>query len=437
MFQLYLKGAYMKSHDIDALSRAVPGLRDERRMVDWPDTLLVLEDHDAELIDAELFEPASDDEDRWPDNIKDNNELRRIEREIESAELIGVTVPKELAEVHSAVRDAVGTGFPGAPHGDFDGPYGPSGPILRPAPTELYAFYLPWHFFPNNIWGIYLLVEGIEALGRDILGASGGWLTRKQSNHVARLFLFHHEAYHNISETFAARLEVSHRQPCYLGGFRQVWQSSFANGLHEEGLADAYAYHKVAKECFADFMPTGPQRKWKRRVAGAALRNIIRQSAPPYSSAQHMLTPRRFASAQSEFQEANHGACMLGPSASADIWAASGHSMHPSLQRNKGFSYVISRAHPAIRLAANVPQYNRADVVRRVKLATGGKEVAGGKHPMIQVPGGRRVPLPSDRQVNRHTVDGFLRKLGVPVRLDEFMRMSDRELKSMQLEEGD
>jgi hypothetical protein len=146
-----------------------------------------------------------------------------------------------------------------------------------------------------------------------------------------------------------------------------------------------------------------------------------------------MLTRGDFDRAQALFQEANHHACALGPSAPAEVWAASGHAMHPSLQRNKGFSYVISRRHPAIRLAAKVPQYHRAEVVRRLTLATGGAEIGGGKHPKIELPDGRRGPLPSDREVDRPTVANLLKILGVPVRLDKLMTMSDRELKRMRI----
>jgi hypothetical protein len=71
-------------------------------------------------------------------------------------------------------------------------------------PTDCYAFYLPWHHFSEKIWGIYLLVEGIEALGKELEILSAHKLSTIEAQHIARLFLFHHEAYiwRNIIATY-------------------------------------------------------------------------------------------------------------------------------------------------------------------------------------------------------------------------------------------
>ena len=296
-------------------------------------------------------------------------------------------------------------------------------------PTDLLAFYLPWHEFPLQLWGIYLIVQGIKALGADIRSLSHKWLSYAEANRVARMFLFHHEAFHNAAETFAARLDISHRQPCYLGGFRKVWQKGFGNNntLHEEGLADAYAYEKVRKLAFSDTLPSGPVRTFKRGVAAVAIRRILQSSPPPYDSALRIVSGAvDWDDAEHDFQEANHGAC--GRSTIApEIWLASGHSMHPSLGRNRKFSYVIDRNHPSIRQAVNVPYYSRREFVRRLAIAVGGHEAGGGKHPKMVSSNGKSVPVPGHRELDRNTCRSILRQF-LRVSLNHFMGAMDKEL---------
>jgi len=101
------------------------------------------------------------------------------------------------------------------------------------------------------VWGIYLLVEGVAALGGEIRRMFPHILSRAEARRAARLFLFHHEAYHNAVETFAARVEVSHRQACYLTGVQTCFASLLPlSSLHEEGLANVYAHEKVRQYLF-------------------------------------------------------------------------------------------------------------------------------------------------------------------------------------------
>lgn len=334
---------------------------------------------------------------------------------------------RSLSDIAETIGRTTGQDFPGAP-----GRSGPRTPSRQPPPS-IYAFYLPWHDFPRQDWGIYLLFQGINSLGRDIHGFAAGWLTLSEARRVARMFLFHHEAYHNVSETFAARLEVSHRQPCYRAGFRNIWSAGFGVGMHEEGLANAYAFLKVRSAAFTDILPKGPWRTFKRQMAAAALKQIIRTSPPPYDTAMQIIDGRlRWDETENEFQEANHTACGFGiPSLPADIWGASGHVMHPSLGRNRKFSYVIDRNHPALRKAAQVPHFARQDVIKRLKVALNITEAPGGRHPHVVTPSGKRVPVPGHRELERGTTRSIIRQLGLGVPLSRFMEASDVELRAM------
>jgi hypothetical protein len=423
----------MTPNSIAALERNVRDVRFERETEDWPDDVLTVPDGDKtfspEIEDA-LFGDSVRDEERWPEDAELSINIEEIEKEIERSDLPELILPDGLTTVSGQLERIIGGDFPGSPSG------APSiGVTNASAPTDVYAFYLPWHFFATHLWGIYLIVEGIESLGAQIQRASGGWLTRSQANRVSRMFLFHHEAYHNIAETFASRLEVSHRKPCYVNDFRKIWHKGFSVGLHEEGLADAYAWRNVRSQCFADILPRGIRRNGKRRIAAASLRRIMATSQPPYNSSLQIVTGKiSWADAQLEFQEANYQACRLGPKSSTDIWLASGHSMHPSLSRNRNFSYVISRQHPAIRNAANVPHFARKDFVRSLLIAVDGQEEGGGKHPMVKASNGKRVPVPGHRELDRSTCRAILKELGLTARLEEFMGMKDKELKALRRE---
>jgi len=319
---------------------------------------------------------------------------------------------RETIEIADWIGWRTGDQMPGAP-----GRRGAPMSGLRPPPSVL-AFYLPWHNFSQSLWGIYLIEQGIRALGADIRSITRRHLTFGEARRMAKLFLFHHEACHNIAETFAARLEVTHRKFCYRGGFRSVWAGGFGNEMHEEGMANAYAYQKVKSRAFEDVLPKGRLRDYKRRLAAVAIKEIIRTSPPPYDSAMPIIDGSIvWDDVEREFQEANHTACLFGVARlPPEIWVASGHAMHPSLARNRKYSYLVDRNHPAVRSAATVPHFSRLEVVRRLKVPLNVTEAPGGRHPSIVLPGGRRVPVPGHRELSRDTTRRSLKEVDFSLR---------------------
>lgn len=420
----------MRSDAIYALEEAVPGVRQERRLPDdWPGSFEIVPDtHQlAGEIEDELF--SVDDTDlKGPvpasEALPTAPYLPAIEDQIERAELPQNNDYGILKNLADQLGGALGTDFPGS-LGTGAIPAG-----CRP-PTDILAFYLPWHEFHLGVWGIYLIVQGITALGTDLYLLAQPWLTRGEANRVAKIFLFHHEAFHDVAETFAARLEVSHRRPCYRAGFRHIWRSGFSGGLlHEEALADAYAYRKVRSEAFADTLPPGRLRAFKRGVATAALRRLLQFSLPPYNHAYELVSGIfDWDGSEHDFQESNHHACGFGlPRAASELWLAFGYAMHPSLGRNRSFSYLVDRAHPAIRRALHVPHYSRREFTRRLSIALGGHEQGGGRHPKWVASSGKSVPVPGHSDLERGTCRAILRQFGLNVPLSRFMAARDAEL---------
>jgi predicted RNA binding protein YcfA (HicA-like mRNA interferase family) len=82
-----------------------------------------------------------------------------------------------------------------------------------------------------------------------------------------------------------------------------------------------------------------------------------------------------------------------------------------------------------VRHAADVPQFSRREVVRRLRLATGGHEEGGGEHPKLVLPSGTPVSVPGHRELKRGTTRKILRDAGISMPLTRFMGASDDELR--------
>jgi hypothetical protein len=281
----------MKSATLMSLEQQLPQVFDRvRRPPDWPDNVIIVRSE----IDDPLRDPLHEDLDGHdssapasPSETLPGHEDTTLER---------------LRDVHSRLHDAFGADrFPGSPVLPDDWQLSP--------PPDCYAFYLPWHHFDERTWGIYLLLDGIYAMGQEIVSLSQGVLSLAQGRHIAKIFLYHHEAYHNAVESFSARLEVTHRTRCYVGGFRQRYQRlTRLPDIHEEALANAYAAHKVKRNSFAMVTPTNARTRL-RRAGFDALARLMARQPPPYADAQFILTT--YEHWERRFQEQLHMPALL------------------------------------------------------------------------------------------------------------------------------
>lgn len=421
----------MDNNAIDGLRQSLPNAFEDKLISKWPDEILEVDDGN-ELwgeIEEDLFSTLDDFDPL--DDILDQDLL--VETPMGDDEYVHTERHPygPVGELSGRLRDHFGNDWPGAPGNDAS--MGIAGPAPQVPSPDVLAFYLPWHIFDKNLWGIYLLVEGVDSLGADIHAQYPQILSKSDARRAAKLFLYYHEAYHNAVETFAARVEVSHRMPCYLTGIKACSRMFLpVSGLHEEGLANVYAIEKLKNQLFNDDKLMGARRKkLKRSAAAAALRRIFRRQPAQYAAAERILGGlTNFEFAEAEFLEESHNLSSLNvPQAPPNIWLAALRSTHPSLSRNKRYSYVISKNHPVVRRAANVPQYSRREVVRRLQVALQVTEDGGGKHPKIVLRGGKKIPVPSHRDLARGTIRSILRMAEIPMTLDRFMGASDAELR--------
>ena len=425
----------MNKSALEAIEQNLGDVLRRRTNRTWPDDLVIVRsdgsvlDPTGELANVDILSELEDDDfsdedsliadEAYRDSMSDDREIiyDRILRE----PIDGPTFDVELSNILTLLRETFGGKFPGAPGHD----HGLGGSAGYAPPPEVYAFYLPWHYFDVNTWGIYLIVEGVETFARQLHAAARPFLSFRDCKRVAKQFLFHHEAYHNAVETFAARLETSHRLPCYVTGFQGPWKNWFMQGtLHEEGLANAYSANFTKSEAFANLGP-GRRRSFMRGCAFMAVRNIIRLMPPEYRTAETILRGGiSFDEAQQAFQEENLGSCFPKlPTVAPSLWAASPHAMHPSLSRNDSFSYVVRRSHPAVRQAAHVPHFSRKQVIKQLERITQGTEVSqgSGKHPKF-IANGKQVPVPNHTgDFPRGTLRAILRELGINMSVRQFM----------------
>jgi hypothetical protein len=367
----------MKTPTLHSLETELPEIFDRRKQpTQWPPDGFI-------VVPTSLEDPEQDplneyDEAEWEDSIAPPP----MQGDDAS------TVRQRLRETHEQLANVLGRDdFPGAPQGLVD-------PGMPP-PGDAYAFYLPWHEFSEKTWGIYLLHDGIAALGAEIEAICRGALSSVDARYVAKIFLFHHEAYHNAVETFAGRLEVTHREPCYITGMRALFRrKSRLPEVHEEALANAYAIVKVKGHSFSAVRP--PRRRQAiRKAAVEALCEITDRQPPPYCDASAIY--RTFDAWERIFQERAHQSCFNPriPARGASIWESFPHALHPSLRRNGAFQYLIPRSHPMIRERGEVLYFDRRKFLQRLNEERPGRLVPGGRHPKWRSADGQMVPIPT------------------------------------------
>jgi hypothetical protein len=262
-----------------------------------------------------------------------------------------------ISEAHAKPRTdnieelAMGSILPGAPFPELSpiildvlgGAHG-GGPIPyddrnKMPPPDCLAFYLPFHYYHPTWWGVYLLLEGVVWLAGEIVKRSGGKVSHRRAIQAARLFLYHHEAFHHKTECFATRLELTHRKPFYKTGFERLYQKKFNTvDCLEEGLANASALIDTHE-------------KLKDPSVKPALEGYVLESPPGYN--QGVRIRGNFLPVRCAFSEENQQICLPHlPPKNPEVWGAAPHLFDGIANIKSRVNYVVPRTSP---LAARLP----------------------------------------------------------------------------------
>ena len=419
----------MQYDKIEELREAFPDIFDVKKIPgDWLDDVHVIDRYDnyPDPFEDELFPDSENPVADMPDRIipidDDEQELPDLDDLLDDADV--------LTETNGRLRERLGDDFPGAPSDTITG---------RVPVIEVYGFYLPWHKFDQDKWGIYIFAEGIVSLGKYFNALSKYRLPIKECNLLARAFIFHHEAYHNKVESFSARLEVVLRSPIFNGATCKLYQSKgfpvFPSPLltlplsglfHEESLANAYAA-RMCRKVFSNYPKH--QKKNLQNLACSLIYKFIKTSPPKYRDAVNIVlnpwryrdtlaaSDKRFDAVESEFNEeilknsTHHG------HSNPMLWNTQTKLMDPTLRRNASFSYLINKKSKlAKRLKLAVHYIPRRKLIKYMeKLIGGHEEITGGKHPRKFISGNMRIPVPGNKnqEINMQTAKKILKQFGI------------------------
>ena len=299
--------------------------------------------------DIELPPDWTDDWLTWPIDTPDTGAVGDIEAEIVGYPDKGLGYPNDGL---NRVEDRSPEEWP-VP--DFDVTF-PGAPVQPPGgglnlPPETLAFYLPFHFFYPDWWGIYLLTGGVRHLAREVFVEAQGQLTRRQAFVVGRLFLYYHEVFHHKVECFATRLEATHRRPLYKTGFVHYFRDMRRQGeFPEEALANAHAYRSVKTRL------KGDKFSFDSAAIQAALDSLevyVAKCPAGYNEMMKYVDTDAFESKRNGFAEDNHRTAL--PSIvgkDSDLWDVASHLFRGIAQINSRVIYITHRNAPIARRQA-------------------------------------------------------------------------------------
>ena len=312
------------------------------------------------------------------------------------------------------VPDIGGYVFPGSPS-VFD--RGGSG---RLPPPDCLGFYLPFHHYHPIWWGIYIIKEGLDALARFIYNQASGIVTYSEADLAARVFIFGHEAFHHVVESFATRLEVTHRLPLYRRGFNDYYtRTAGTDDWIEEALASSHGFRRVSRRFKAPLPPD------KREAVLDALAEYIRESGAGYNRALEFVPDGEYYPKRSWFAEENQAISLPDiETRVATVWLSFPHAFSGIARVNSRVNYVIHRGSPLAQRMRDRGHYLRYGDLAKLLKQHGCAPIGKGKgsHEKWERADGRRFPVPRHpREFKTGLLRALIREAGLRMSVSEFI----------------
>jgi len=290
-------------------------------------------------------------------------------------------------------------------------------------PTDALAFYLPFHFYHPVHWGIYIIVEGLDDLSSYLRRHSNWQLDGPRATVGARLFLYHHEAFHHKVESMATRLEVTHRRPLYRRGFLDFYRRTLnTSSCLEEALANAYAYRKVE----SSFKKKG----WSTRLILRGLKSFINGQPEGYNRAMEFVDYDSFIEGRDEFAERCHEEALELVSLDKSVWRLFSYAFYGITRINSYTNYVINRGSPLLnRLPIERRCVSYRDLKKRIEGMVGLhlKRQGKGSHEIYVTDAGNSVTIPrTTGDISKGTLGSILKQAGITMSVYDFLRQPRR-----------
>ncbi|MCS4173323.1 type II toxin-antitoxin system HicA family toxin [Salinibacter ruber] len=324
---------------------------------------------------------------------------------------------RTLGENESPLQIETDETFPGSPRRQ-------EGADLPP-PDSL-AFYLPFHFYYPDLWGVYLEAVGIIALAQ-YLRISSGWdpeegdwkLSRKKAEAGARLFLYYHEAFHHKVESMATRLEVTHRQPLYKRGFLDLYRRALSEGdCTEEALASAHAFQKVTSAF--------KEKDWMTRAVRAGLRKYLESLPNAYRGAIEIIEDGSFSAVRNSFAEENHQESLPIVGKDEALWDLFGYAFAGITRINSYTNYIVRRGSTlADRVDLHSRQIGYGEVKNKLAEMVGlrFKRQGSGSHEIYETSDGNSVTLYyTSGDIPKGTLNSILKQADIDMSVHDFIR---------------
>ncbi len=292
--------------------------------------------------------------------------------------------------------------FPGCPIQEWTSPY---------PPPDALAFYLPFHYFYPTSWGIYLIAEGVHELAK-ILKRENSNIRSKVALRASQLYLYAHEAYHHNVESFATKLEVTHRLPIYKKGLQEIYQEQddiIKNGLYpEESLATAYGYLKTINAFKSD--------KIQMEAVSVALKGYIKKLPPAYSAGYDLLHEDKFKNEQYGFAEYCHFISLQKHEVDDKLWSCFPFAFSGIARITSRVKYLINRNNPIVMRKKLYLRYFRyRDIVKRLKKVFQIEHVRTAGHETWRTKDGKLIQIPHHPgELTKGTISSILRQCSPP-----------------------
>lgn len=306
----------------------------------------------------------------------------------------------------------------------------PGSPVSLPKgefcpPPDAFAFYLPFHEYYPNYWGIYILLEGIIYIAREIYKKIRNSYPGTDRSlyqlliEISKRFLFYHEAFHSSVESFATKLELSHRKKIYVDAFYSYYLKHYGtDDCLEEALATVNSYEKIRK-----YLKDQNTDKTHAENIKSALFQLIETMPPGYNRAAQIIVQmnKDYYIRQFKSDLCKH---TFNFKSNNNSWQLFTYAFDPLVDIND-IVYLVNRKSLISKIILkNVKLIKTRDLIDKLKKLVGLQLYRHGKgsHQIWIANNGKKIPIPhhtSDLSIG--LVKKILKELDINISYEKFL----------------